>query len=146
MKRSERMKMLHSVAEHDERKECQALGEAQRKLKDELSRLEELNAYRQQYRQSMLPKSGQSALHWQEHHKFLNRLDQAVAMQDQVVRDGRSKREAHKKHWMLKRRRLDSLARVVERYRATETERADRQLQSIEDSQRIRQNPFGEER
>jgi len=145
MNRSERMKIVESVAEHDEQQECRALGESQRKLDDELGRLEELKAYRQTYVPKRKLKNGLRGLEWQDYHRFLNRLDQAVAAQEQVVRDGKSQRKAHRERWAIKRQRLESLSRVIDRYKVAEYDETERQLRKLQDSQPIRTSPYDRE-
>lgn len=145
MNRSERMKIVESVAEHEEQQECRAMGESQRKLEDELGRLEELKTYRQTYVPKQKLKNGLRGLEWQDYHRFLNRLEQAVAAQEQVVRDGKSQRTAHRERWAIKRQRLESLSRVVDRYKVAEHVERERQLRKIQDSQRIPTSPFDQE-
>lgn len=145
MKRSERMKIVQSVAAHEEQLECRVMGESQKKLEDEMERLEELKAYRQTYAAKEKLKKGLSALQWQDYHKFLNRVDQAVAAQEQVVHDGKSQRDAHKKRWMMKRQRLESLTRIIDRYQIAEFRESDRALRKLQDSQPIRPDPYDKE-
>ncbi len=142
MKRSERMKVVRSIAEHEERQECRTMGESKKSLEDKLGRLEELNAYREAYAAKGKLKQGLNALQWQDYHKFLNRLDQAVVSQELVVRDGKAQQEVHKKRWMKKRQRLESLSRIVDRYKSAEFDEMERQLKKIQDSQPIRQSPY----
>ena len=145
MNRSERLKIVKSVAEHEEQQECREMGETQRKLENELGRLEELKAYRQTYLPKRKLKDGLRGLEWQDYHRFLNRLDQAVAAQEQVVRDGKSRRKVHRERWAIKRQRLESLSRVVDRYKDAEYEERERELRKLEDSQAIRINPYDQE-
>ena len=140
MKRTERMKNLQSVAEHEERRQSKALGAAQRQLAESKARLEELERYRREYAASMQARSGSPAIHWQEHHRFLQRLDEAIAAQTAIVRDGQARREAHRRQWVQKRRRLDSLARVVERCESDDLRDADRREQRESDE---RSSPSG---
>ena len=49
MNRSDRMKIVQSVAEYEEREECRAMGESQKNPEDKIGRLEELNTYRQHW-------------------------------------------------------------------------------------------------
>ena len=144
MKRSERMKIVQSVAENEERQECRAMGESQRKLEAEMTRLEELEAYRHTYSSKGTLKKGARPLQWQDYHKFLIRLDQAVATQEQVVRDGKWQRQEHRNRWMIKRRRLESLSRIVDRYTNAEFDETERQLKKLQDSQPIRPGPYDE--
>ncbi|MCH8135162.1 MAG: flagellar FliJ family protein [Proteobacteria bacterium] len=142
MNRSERMKIVQSIAEHEEREECRAMGESQKNLQDKIGRLEELNTYRQLYAANGKLKTGLHALQWQDYQKFLKRLDQAVAAQEQVVCEGQTHREVHRKRWMVKRQRLESLSRVVDRYKAEESVAVERQLNRLRDSQPIRPGPY----
>ena len=48
---------------------------------------------------------------------FLQRLDKAVVSQQQIIRDCEQNLEAHRKRWMVKRQRLESLERVLEKCR-----------------------------
>ncbi|MDX1480335.1 MAG: flagellar export protein FliJ [Woeseiaceae bacterium] len=135
--------MLQSIAEHEERQQSKAFGAAQRKLADSEARLEELNLYRREYEGSIASRSGSSAIHWQEHHRFLQRLDEAIASQAAIVRDGRARREAHRRQWTLKRQRLESLTRVVERLEAADSRDAERLEQRESDECGNRLRPFG---
>ncbi len=92
------------------------MGESQKNLEDKIGRLEELNTYRQLYAAKGKLKTGLHALQWQDYQKFLKRLDQAVAVQEQVVCDGQTRREEHRQRWMVKRQRLESLSAVFGRY------------------------------
>ncbi len=146
MKRSERMKIVHSVAEHEERQECRTMGEAQKSLQDEIDRLEELKACRQVYASKEELRKGVHTMQWQDYHRFLRRLDQAVAAQQQIVRDGKSLREAHRNRWMIKRQRQESLSRIVERFKKVEFDEIERQIRNNQDSQRILPSPYDPER
>lgn len=142
MKRPERMNIVRSVAEHEEQMECRAMSESQRKLDDELERLEELKAYRQSYTPSGKLRKGLRGLEWQDYHRFLCRLDQALAAQEQVVCDGKSRRKVHEKRWTAKRQRLESLSRVIDRHKTTALVERERQLNRLQDSQPIHKGPL----
>ena len=120
MKRSDRIKAIRSVAEHEEREHSKRFGAAQQNLASAMQKLAELDAYRREYRASTVVKSGAPAAAWQEHNRFLQRLDQAVAAQQAIVRDGEARREKHRQQWMVKRQRLESLSRAVDRFCNTE--------------------------
>jgi flagellar export protein FliJ len=57
-----------------------------------------------------------SSAHLKDYHDFLHRLDTAVKAQQQLVRDSEKNLEAHRKRWIAKRQRLESLQRVLDRY------------------------------
>ena len=131
-RRTERMHKVFLLAETDEKQQCRAMGKSQRNLDDELDRLAELEAYRQSYGKQS--RGGQyNSVQWKDYQNFLQRLDQAVAIQTQVVMDGKMKRDAHRSRWMTKRRKAESLERVVDRFRREETESDERTQQKSAD-------------
>lgn len=132
-KRSKRIGKVVDIAESEERQQCRAVGKSQRNLDDEVNRLEELKAYRQSYMQRPAPHNGISKIRWQDYQLFLRRLDQAVSAQEQLVKDGERNRDAHRRRWMVKKQRLDSLERVVERYRKADDAEIERELQRTMD-------------
>jgi flagellar FliJ protein len=72
-------------------------------------------------------------MQWKDYQNFLQRLDQAVAIQTQVVMDGKMKRDAHRSRWMTKRRKVESLERVVDRFRLKDAESDERTEQKSAD-------------
>ncbi|MDH4046662.1 MAG: flagellar export protein FliJ [Gammaproteobacteria bacterium] len=133
IKRSDRIQKVVSIADSEERRECMELGKAQRALEDEISRLEELNEYRRGYAERTLPGASVSALRWQDYQHFLNRLDNAVNAQKQLIVNSEQNIDAHRRRWLVKRQRLDSLERVIERYRKAESAHGERLLQKALD-------------
>ena len=132
MKRSERMKIVKTLAEREEQQERLHMGESQLRLDEEQGRLEELKKYRQSYNVKRRLDDGLPASRWQDYHRFLGRLEQAVATQENVVRDGKSRREAHRQRWMVKQQRLESLSRIIKRYRIAEIEETGRRLEKLQ--------------
>ena len=133
MKRSRRIGIVESVAEREERDQRRLMAKSQHELDAALTRLEELMAYRQEYATGERPRSGASALQWKDYHSFMQRLEQAVTTQEQIVADGRRQRELHQQHWMAKRRRLKSISRVVDRYQKQEADEEQRRQQRLQD-------------
>jgi len=134
IKRSDRIRKVASLARSDERKQCQVMGHSQRELDQRIQQLEELQSYRQSYLSSRKPTGSVHPTHWQDYQNFLQRLDQAVSAQELQVAEGRQSRDLHRRRWMVKRQRLDSLERVVDRYRQEEqSEQERRQQQQLDD-------------
>ncbi len=133
MKRSERIKAIRSVAEHEEQEHSKRFGAAQQDLAAAMQKLAELDEYRRDYRETTVVRPGAPAAAWQEHNRFLQRLDQAVAAQQAIVRDGEVRREKHRQQWMVKRQRLESLSRAVERFSDAERSAAERSEQRAQD-------------
>jgi flagellar FliJ protein len=141
-RRTERMHKVFLLAETDEKQQCRAMGKSQRTLDDELDRLAELRAYRQSYARQC--RDGQyDSVQWKDYQNFLQRLDQAIAIQTQVVMDGKMKRDAHRSRWMTKRRKVESLERAVDRFRHQETQREERGLQKSADELGGKRDLFG---
>lgn len=125
-KRSARLQKILSLAEAEERNLGMQTGKAQRKLLEENGKLGELNAYRESYAAKARSANALSSAHWKDYQNFLSRLDQAVRSQQQVVDDCRKNLDLHRRRWLVKRQRVESLERVQERYREQEDSHAER--------------------
>lgn len=125
-KRSARLQKIVSVAEAEERSLGLQTGRAQKKLTDATRKLGELNAYRESYAAKARNASTLSSAHWKDYQGFLSRLDHAVRSQQLIVNDCEKNLDAHRRRWLVKRRRVESLERVQERYRRQEMAHADR--------------------
>lgn len=145
MKRSSRLASLHSLAQHEERAHSRAFGSAQQRVAAERRRLQELTRYRDEYRAELPSRSGSTAVAWQEHHRFLQRLDEAIAVQRAVVSEGEARREAHRLRWLAKRQRLESLTRALSRYEAAEQQEARRREAREQDDRPPPAGSFGRE-
>ncbi len=142
MKRSERMKMLQSVAEHEEREQMRHLAERQKYQQQMLDRHAELKAFRSEYTVRDALRRQLPAPQWQDYQQFLSRLDRAVAEQEQIVNDGREQLDAHRKCWALKRQRVESLSKIASRYSDRELHEEERQQQRTADEQYRPGGPF----
>lgn len=132
--RSGRFAKIVSLAAADERRQSVALGRAQRALSEAVDRLDELERYRREYASSQRPAGEVSAVRWADYQAFLGRLDDAVKAQHQVILDGEQNVDAHRRRWVDRRQRLDSLNRVLDRYRLDERlEDERRQQRALDD-------------
>lgn len=144
-KRSDRLKRVQSIAESEERDYCRAMGEAQRTLNEHLKQLEELRRYRLEYASQRNPgKSGRSisSTQYADFQNFLSRLDDAVHAQVEAVRTTQQNRDAHRARWMVKRQKMESLKRVVERHKADELQHDERLQQKVQDDMPRKADPF----
>ena len=116
MKRqTKKIKKVVSLAASEEKTFGEQAGRSQQALNDQMERLGELNAFRQNYRNKNPATSGVSAVRWKDYQNFLQRLDRAVYSQQQIIHDCEQNVAAHRKRWMLKRQKLESLERVLEK-------------------------------
>lgn len=127
------MRRIVLITKTEERSQCQAMGRAQKKLDDEVDRLGELKAYRHSYRRQFQPGGDVSSARWQDYQNFLQRLDQAVSAQKEQVLTGQQNRDAHRQRWLVKKQKLESLERIVDRYRRSEDMEHERRLQKTLD-------------
>ena len=117
-RRSDKLSKVVTVAASEEQKSGQATGRLQQRLDEQLARLGELNAFRHNYSNRDLDRV--SAIHWKDYQSFLSRLDTAVQSQQQVIRDCEQNLAVQRQRWMVKRQKLESLERVLEKSREQE--------------------------
>lgn len=133
-KRSTRMQRLVGLARIEERRECQEMGRLQRSLDDDKRRLNELESYRKEYSRRFEGAGQVAPARWQDYQNFLQRIDHAMTDQKQQIQIGRQARDAHRARWLVKRQKLESIERVVERFQKGEDAIAERQLEkSLDD-------------
>lgn len=125
-KRSNKIGKIVSLASAEERRFGAATGKSRRELEEQMARLGELNAYRHDYATLSQSMNKVSSARWKDYQNFMQRLDQAVRSQQQIVRDSEQKLELHRRRWLEKRKRLESLQRVLESYRDVEAAHAER--------------------
>lgn len=132
-RRSKKLGKILALEAAEERREGIATGKSQRQLQEQIARLGELNAYRHSYADVSKSVQDVNSAHWKDYQSFLARLDQAVQAQQLIVRDSEQNLEAHRRRWLAKRQRLDSLQRVLERYQQEEHQFLERREQRILD-------------
>mgnify|MGYP001814544875 CR=1 FL=1 len=140
--RSKKIGKVASLAAAEERRFGQLAGRARQQLEEQLDRLGELNAFRHNYAEKSAGKATLRAAHWQDYQAFLHRLDTAVKAQQQIVRDSEQMLETHRQRWMVKRQRVESLERVLEKYQAEERVQDARQEQKRLDELPANPPPF----
>lgn len=116
-KRTHKIDKIVSLAAAEERSLGAQAGRSRKYLDEQLERLGELNAFRHNYALKNSASDGVSAAHWKDFQNFVNRLDAAVTAQQQIIRDGERNLETHRQRWLAKRQRLESLERVLDKYK-----------------------------
>jgi flagellar FliJ protein len=114
-RRTKKIGKVVSLAASEERRFGEQAGQSQQKLDKQLKKLGELNAYRQDYASKNPATAGTSAAHWKDFNMFLHRLDQAVTSQQHLVTQGEQNLESHRKRWLAKRQKLESLQRILDK-------------------------------
>ena len=131
--RAERMQKIFKLAKAEERRVAEEMGRVQRSLNAEINRLQELESYRQNYTAQFKSSGTISAARWQDYQNFLERIDRAVDGQKEQIVTGRETRDVQRRRWMMEKQKLDSLGRVVDRFRKAEKQAADRRSQKVQD-------------
>jgi len=116
-KRTRKIDKIVSLAAAEERSLGVQAGRSRKYLDEQLERLGELNAFRHNYSSKNPATGGVSAAHLKDYQSFINRLDAAVTAQQQIIRDGERNLETHRQRWLAKRQRLESLERVLDKYK-----------------------------
>jgi len=140
MTRSKRMTPVARIADNKERDAAKEFGKSQQVLKDHETRLEELIKYRDEYNQRF-QESGSNGLEAQKVHEyriFLNRLNDAINHQREIVRQATEASIEYKESWMHNRSGAKALEKVVERYQLQEEQELERQEQKESDERASR--------
>lgn len=131
--RSERLRKIVNLARAEEKKACEEMSRAQKTLNTNINRLRELESYKHNYAQNLPGLGTVSAARWQDNQTFLNRIDRALAGQKALILADERLRDSHRRRWLVERQKLESLERVVNRFRRSEADALDRQSQQAQD-------------
>ena len=125
-RRSQRIEKLVAVAAAEERHYGQLTGRSQARLNEQRCRLGELNAYRSSYADRAQRDGDLPSAHWKDFREFLVRLDEAIRSQRRIVEECEQSVEVHRQQWLKRRRRVESLEKVRERFLKVEELHAER--------------------
>ena len=134
--RSKRLDTVRQIALAEEQVASRQLGDAQLACDEHAYRLNELEQHRSSYQGSN--QSIVDPVRWQDYQAFLARLDQAIDMQRELITSAENDLAESRRHWMLKRQRVDSLDKIILRYRQEEVAEQDRQEQKTLDALPVR--------
>jgi flagellar FliJ protein len=144
-KRSTRMQPVHDVASAEEKDLSRELGKAERTLDEQVSRLQELRSHREEYAAKSRQSEALGSPQWRDYRLFLDRLNQAIVMQEGIIADWRRRRDDLRRQWQVKRQRLESLDRIIDRYRRSELVEEERREQRAADAQARPRTVFGDD-
>ena len=142
MKKSQRLEPVITVAKNREQKAARAVGETQRILAHNEAKLAELLAYRQEYakRYEDTGRDGMEINRLNEFRQFLNRLNEAIASQRELIKAKLSELEKKNTMWNQTRVKHKSIDKIATRHRAEELREEDcrQQDESDDRSQHIK--------
>lgn len=134
MTRSKRMEPVARLAANRQMDAVRVMGERQQSLDEQLRRLDELNAYRDEYArrfedgtQSMV------GLNVRDYRLFLSRLNIAIEQQAVEVERARAAFEESRGAWRESRVHRDAVQKAIDRFQVEERHQAERNEQSDND-------------
>jgi len=135
MKKSQRIKTIVEIKAAQERNTLEALGASQRKLLAMHDQLEGLRKYRQEYqhRFNQLGGAGINVGQMLEFRSFMDKLDKAIAGQEQAVSECETDLMMKRKIWEGLHHRTQSLQKVCDSALAAEIWQESRREQSEQD-------------
>lgn len=145
MMRSKRMEPVMQLAQNREQEAARQVGEHQRQLDAQRTRLAELTAYRDEYAQRLttVAGGGLGAAMLHDYRAFLARLNQAIEHQRRLIEQGEHAYEESRRQWLQTRQKTKALDTVTERYRLQERRDEERRLQNESDERAQRMKHGG---
>lgn len=117
-KRSQRLKPISRVTQHQERDAARLLGDSRKNLEDQKVKLHELIHYRAEYvgRFQESGRQGCGAVRLQEFQVFLQKLDKALVQQRHLIEKAESDVAIKMRDWLQRRGRHKIMDEVISRY------------------------------
>ena len=135
VKRSERFKPIHNLAQKNEDIAAQTLGKIQRELSEHHEKLSELMKYYQDYQSRFNEQAtrGMSIIQVQSYQKFISQLDTAINQQKEHIIRVTEACDTKRADWTVERQKTQVLEKVMSRYEKQEQQVANRQEQRRND-------------
>src|SRR5690606_27168216 len=124
MTRSKRMQPVADVARNRQQNAARRLGDCQRDLEAQITRLDELNSYRSEYaRRFEQGAEAMTGMNIRDYRLFLSRLNQAIEEQARRVEQARQEVERSRGQWTASRIHSDAIDKVMGRLESDERRR-----------------------
>ncbi|WP_305857466.1 flagellar export protein FliJ [Balneatrix alpica] len=129
--RSQRLKIVLTLAERDQQKCAQLLGQARERLQQGQQQVEQLNAYQLEYRVQLQTRGQQgiSAGSWLGQQQFIAKLENAIGQQQQTLQKQQQELERYLQAWRKAQARTDALRKWLQRLQQHENLQLSRQEQ-----------------
>ncbi len=137
LKRSDRFKPIHNLAQKNEDMAAQTLGKIQRELSEHHLKLSELMKYYQDYTTRFNEKAeqGMSITQVQSYQKFISQLEVAIEEQKKYISRVSEACDSSRAEWTVERQKTQVLEKVITRYKKQEQQVSNRQEQRLSDEQ-----------
>jgi len=132
---SKRFKPIQKIASHKERKAAAALGESIKQREEAQQRLQELRQYHADYlkRFAGATRGGLSGSRILEYQIFINKLETAIAKQEEIVNQSKQACDTSKAHWRGRYTKSKAMENAVGRLQKAERSDQNRKEQSESD-------------
>lgn len=137
---SKRFKPVQRVAKSREDSAARELGNTQRQMREQETKLEELKNYHHEYldRFTEASSNGMSSSQLQEYRAFMSKLETAIDAQEKVVHASHLACSSSKDVWKQKRVRTQALGKVVDRMQTAELKETESREQKESDEHGLR--------
>ena len=135
LKRSDRFKPIHNMAQQNEDVAAQTLGKIQRQLSEHHLKLSELMQYYQDYTERFNQQAvkGMSITQVQSYQKFISQLEIAIREQKKHITRTTEACDSSRADWTVERQKTQVLEKVITRYQKQEQKILNRQEQRRSD-------------
>ncbi len=135
MNASDRFKPVLKVAENREANAARRFGQSQKQHREEEGKLENLRQYHAEYmtRFQQTASVGMNASQLREYQAFLNKLEQAIVEQEEIVRQSKLNCSTQKQQWAQKHVRTQTMDKAMNRMVETEQKKQDAEEQKASD-------------
>ena len=135
LKRSQRFKPIHHLAQQSEDVAAQTLGKIQSELSDHHEKLSELMKYYQDYQSRFTEKAtqGMSIIQVQSYQKFISQLELAIKQQKEHIIRVTEACDSSRAEWTVERQKTQVLEKVMDRYKKQEQQDSNRKEQRRND-------------
>lgn len=135
LKRSDRFKPIHNMAQQSEEIAAQTLGKIQRELSEHHLKLSELMKYYQDYTTRFNEQAGKgmSIVQVQSYQKFISQLEVAISEQKKHISRTAEACDSSRAEWTVERQKTQVLEKVITRYKKQEQQISNRQEQRRSD-------------
>ena len=135
LKRSQRFKPIHNLAQQSEDVAAQTLGKVQRELSEHHEKLSELMKYYQDYqaRFNEQAENGMSVIQVQSYQNFILQLETAIKQQKEHIIRVSEACDSSRVEWTVERQKTQVLKKVINRYEKQEQQVSNRQEQRRND-------------
>jgi flagellar FliJ protein len=135
MNASDRFKPVLRVAENREANAARRFGQSKKQCREEEDKLQNLKDYHAEYmaRFQQSASVGMNASQLREYQAFLNKLEQAILEQEEIVRRSKQNCSEHKQQWTQKHIRTQSMDKAMDRMVKNEQKQEAAQEQRLSD-------------